>query len=98
MVARYITISDSIINDIDKGILLVDQRMPSLRQFTQLHDVSMTTANNCYQRLLDLGWLHAKPQIGYFITQPLNKQSTPFILHLIHKLLSLKSANPSFKG
>jgi len=77
MTARYITISDNIINDIDKGILLVDKRMPSLRQFTQLHNVSMTTANNCYQRLLDLGWLHAKPQIGYFITQPLNKQNTP---------------------
>lgn len=77
MTARYITISDNIINDIDKGILLVDQRMPSLRQFTQLHNVSMTTANNCYQRLLELGWLHVKPQIGYFITQPLNKQSMP---------------------
>ncbi|MCJ8351244.1 PLP-dependent aminotransferase family protein [Moritella sp.] len=77
MAARYITISDTIINDIDNGLLLIGQRMPSLRQFTRLHDVSMTTANNCYQRLLDLGWLHAKPQIGYFITQPLNKQSTP---------------------
>ncbi|MFT7684356.1 MAG: DNA-binding transcriptional MocR family regulator [Moritella dasanensis] len=77
MAARYITISDTIINDIDNGVLVIDQRMPSLRQFTQLHEVSMTTANNCYQRLLDLGWLHAKPQIGYFITQPLNKQSTP---------------------
>ncbi|MGR6779196.1 PLP-dependent aminotransferase family protein [Moritella viscosa] len=77
MAARYITISDNIINDIDKGILLVDKRMPSLRQFTQLHNVSMTTANNCYQRLLDLGWLYAKPKIGYFITQPLNKQNTP---------------------
>lgn len=77
MAARYITISDTIISDIDNGVLVIDQRMPSLRQFTQLHDVSMTTANNCYQRLLDLGWLHVKPQIGYFITQPLNKQSTP---------------------
>ena len=51
MAARYITISDTIINDIDNGLLLIDQRMPSLRQFTRLHDVSMTTANNCYQRL-----------------------------------------------
>jgi len=50
MVARYITISDNIISDIDQGVLLVDQRMPSLRQFTQLYGVSMTTANNCYQR------------------------------------------------
>ena len=77
MTARYISISDKIINDIDNGVLALEQRMPSLRKFTQLHDISMTTANNSYQRLLELGWLTSKPQVGYFVSQPLNKQTTP---------------------
>jgi len=77
MTARYISISDKIINDIDNGVLATEQRMPSLRKFTQLHEISMTTANNCYQRLVELGWLISKPQIGYFVSHPFNKKTTP---------------------
>jgi len=77
MSARYISLSDKIIEDIHQGLLPLEQRMPSLRQFTQLHQVSMTTANNCYQRLIELGWLTAKPQTGYFVSQPFNHQKTP---------------------
>jgi len=77
MTARYITLADKIIDDINNDLLCLEQRMPSLRQFTQLHGVSMTTANNCYQHLVELGWLKVKPQTGYFVSQPFNKQTTP---------------------
>lgn len=51
--------------------------MPSIRKFSQLHEVSVTTAINCYHRMQELGWLQAKPQSGYYVTQPFGKQNTP---------------------
>ena len=77
MTARYIELSEDIIDNINNQRLIIGQRMPSIRKFTQLHQVSMTTAISCYQRLQDQGWLQAKPQSGIFVSQPLNKTTIP---------------------
>jgi len=77
MTARYIELCDNVIDNIVNQRLAMGQRMPSIRKFTQLHHVSMTTALNCYQRLQEQGWLYAKPQSGFFVSQPLDKNITP---------------------
>ena len=51
--------------------------MPSIRQFTDLHGVSKTTALNCYRLLEERGWLQAKPQSGFYATRPLGEQPLP---------------------
>ena len=66
-----------IVADIKLGRLTLGQRMPSIRQCSKIYDVSITTANNCYQNLQALGWLQAKPQSGYFVTQPFGKHKKP---------------------
>lgn len=70
MPAKYILLSNKIISDIAQQRLSFGQRMPAIRKFSKMHGVSNTTAINCYQNLQELGWLQAKPQSGYFVTQP----------------------------
>lgn len=66
---RYKQLAKQCVQQIESGQLAVNSKMPSLRNFKQLHNVSMTTALNCYQYLESLGWLLAKPQSGYYVAQ-----------------------------
>jgi DNA-binding transcriptional MocR family regulator len=77
LVAKYIQLAESVIDNIENEQLTIAQRMPSVRKFSTLYNVSITTALNCYQRLEDLGWLYSKPQSGFFVTQPLGKVIAP---------------------
>ena len=77
MTAKYISLSNEIISDIELGRLVLGQRMPAIRKFSIMHNVSNTTAINCYQNLQELGWLQVKPQSGYFVTQPFGKNKIP---------------------
>ncbi|WP_028868163.1 PLP-dependent aminotransferase family protein [Psychromonas arctica] len=75
---RYIQLATQCVQQIKSGQLALHAKMPSLRKFKQLHNVSMTTALNCYQHLESLGWLVAKAQSGYYVAQqsPLMDQSS----------------------
>jgi len=80
---RYKQLAAQYVHKIESGQLAVNARMPSLRNFKQLHNVSMTTALNCYQHLESLGWLLAKPQSGYYVAnQSLlnNKPTAPTLI------------------
>jgi DNA-binding transcriptional MocR family regulator len=66
---RYKQLAKQYVQQIESGQLAIHSKMPSLRHFTTLHSVSMTTALNCYQYLESLGWLLAKPQSGYYVAQ-----------------------------
>ncbi|WP_409440332.1 PLP-dependent aminotransferase family protein [Psychromonas sp. GE-S-Ul-11] len=66
---RYKELAAQCIQQIESGQLAVNTKMPSLRNFKLLHNVSMTTALNCYQHLESLGWLLAKPQSGYYVAK-----------------------------
>jgi len=77
LVAKYIQLADRIIAEIENEQLEHAQRMPSIRKFSQLYNISITTALNCYQRLEEFGWLQAKAQSGYYVTKPLGKNLPP---------------------
>jgi len=80
---RYKQLAKQCLQQIESGQLLVNSKMPSLRNFKQLHNVSMTTALNCYQHLESLGWLIAKPQSGYYVAQRsllVEKPQTPTVI------------------
>jgi DNA-binding transcriptional MocR family regulator len=80
-----------IISDIKLGRLNLGQRMPAIRKFSQLYEVSKTTTIHCYQNLQELGWLLAKPQSGYFVTQPFGINNTPEFPQFISKVSHPKS-------
>ncbi|KDE39888.1 Transcriptional regulator, GntR family domain [Nitrincola lacisaponensis] len=74
---RYQGIAEKIIDDISHKKLAQGSRMPSLRKLAQQFDVSMTTAINTYHHLEELGWIIAKPQSGFYVSQPLLSSQTP---------------------
>lgn len=92
MTAKYISLSDMIISDIKLGRLCLGQRMPAIRQFSKMYNVSNTTTINCYQSLQELGWLQARPQSGYFVTQPFGKNNRPDFPQFISKVSHPKSS------
>jgi DNA-binding transcriptional MocR family regulator len=55
---------------IASGALAPGDRMPSVRNLTRLHSVSLSTALQACRFLEDKGWLEARPRAGYFVRRP----------------------------
>lgn len=51
----------------EKGALHAGARMPSVRELMRRHEVSLSTALQAVRLLEDLGWLQARPRVGYFV-------------------------------
>jgi DNA-binding transcriptional MocR family regulator len=77
---RYKELAEQCIEQFETGIILINSKMPSLRTFKIQHNVSMTTALNCYQYLQSLGWIVAKPQSGYFVCAPFSTLEKPQLI------------------
>lgn len=75
--ARYKLLAEQIVNDIHSGRLAEGMKLPSLRQLSRQHAVSMSTAVSCYQELESQGWIAAWPQSGFFVSVARNKFRTP---------------------
>lgn len=52
---------------IASGALRAGDRLPSVRQLSQLHGVSMTTALQAFRHLENRGVVQARPKSGYFV-------------------------------
>ncbi|PSV95399.1 transcriptional regulator [Photobacterium angustum] len=65
--AKYQQLVKSIIEDIKDNSLVANTKLPSLRQLAKQHEVSISTAVNCYQELESQGWIIAKPKQGFFV-------------------------------
>lgn len=52
---------------IDSGALRPGDRLPSVRQLSQQHGVSMSTALQAYRSLENRGIVQARPKSGYFV-------------------------------
>lgn len=60
--------------------------MPSLRQLAKQQTVSMSTAVSCYQELESQGWIHARPQAGYYVSPRCQKHNTPEWAQFVSKV------------
>lgn len=94
---RYKQIADQFIQDIQQGRLPPNQRLPSLRQLATLHQISLTTALNCYHRLEELGWAIAKPQAGFYTSMP-NTVPSPSISQSFTSIQTDPSAQQPIDG
>ncbi|MCG8569256.1 MAG: PLP-dependent aminotransferase family protein [Spirochaetes bacterium] len=63
----YITIADDIAMQIDKGIYRVGDKLPSIRQMSQISKVSINTIKEAYFRLENKQLISPRPQSGYFV-------------------------------
>ena len=66
---QYQLLADQITTKIQTGELAVGQRLNSLRQFAEQHQVSLNTARNCYELLESKGLIFVKPKAGYFVNR-----------------------------
>jgi len=76
----YKQLAAQCITDIKSGKIASQSRMPSLRNFKMQHNISMTSALNCYQHLEARGWIISKPQSGFFVCQQFTSQAQPELI------------------
>jgi len=91
--SKYKTIANQFIHEIEAGKLTEGSRMPSLRQLSKQQAVSMSTAVSCYQELESQGWIHVRPQAGYYVSPLRSKHNTPEWAHFVSKV---SKVNQSF--
>ncbi|MBD1557136.1 PLP-dependent aminotransferase family protein [Vibrio sp. S9_S30] len=87
--SMYKTLARRFIQKIEAGKLPEGSRMPSLRQLSKQQTVSMSTAVSCYQELESQGWIHARPQAGYYVSPQRSKHNTPEWARFVSKVSSV---------
>lgn len=63
----YEKLADAIEEQIRRGVLLPGERIPSVRQTSQNHQLSITTVIRAYLLLESRGMIESRPQSGYFV-------------------------------
>lgn len=71
----YQKIIDYIMDNIDKGIILPGDKLPSLRKIAEQFGVSLSTAVEAYQRLESYGYVSVKDRSGYQALLPSSEES-----------------------
>ncbi|NVK39119.1 MAG: winged helix-turn-helix transcriptional regulator, partial [Gammaproteobacteria bacterium] len=67
MTTLYQKVAEDIAQDIQQGVYLAGQKVPSVRSLSKVKDVSISTITQAYALLEDQGFLTAKPQSGYYV-------------------------------
>ena len=78
---------------VDAGVLLAGERIPSVRQTSQHHKLSITTVLRAYVFLESQGVIESRPQSGYFVRDAAAKALAPAAPQSAHKS-ARKSAPP----
>ena len=78
----YLYIYECIKNDIRKGNIKANEKLPSKRNLAKQLEVSLITIENAYSQLLIEGYITAIEKKGYFVNEveiikSSNKKSTP---------------------
>ena len=67
----------SIRHMIEDGIWKAHNKLPSLREQSELSGYSLMTVLNAYQELEAQGWLYAKDKSGYYIAERADLRRVP---------------------
>lgn len=66
----YVVLADELEAQVRSGSLPVGERAPSLRTMSRRKRVSVTTVQQAYYRLEDLGFLSPRARSGFFVRLP----------------------------
>ena len=64
---RYEQLAANLARQIELGAYQPGRRLPSVRQTSKEHGLSVTTVLQAYGLLEDQGWIEARPQSGYYV-------------------------------
>ncbi len=70
----YISIARHIEQQIDKDVLKVGDKLPSIRMICRQHGVSMSTAQFAYYELERKSLVESRPQSGYYVTNTFKRR------------------------
>lgn len=77
MTPLYISLADSLTQQIDEGVFTAGDRLPSIRHLREQHDVSATTAVEAYRLLESRGLVESRPRSGFFVRRRRPRQPAP---------------------
>ena len=81
MTAKYIQIATQLMGKIEQQLIDNGAKMPSLRSFCQLHNISMTTALACYRYLEKRDYLTPEYKKGYYVQRPVRLEGSGIKRH-----------------
>src|SRR2546425_5666807 len=67
----YMKLAQSLERQIQKGTFTVGDQVPSVRELSQQHRVSVSTVLQAYFWLENKGWIEAKAKSGFYVRTPL---------------------------
>jgi DNA-binding transcriptional MocR family regulator len=70
----YVSIAKHIAQQIDKDVLKVGDKLPSIRMICRQHGVSMSTAQFAYYELERRSLVESRPQSGYYVTNTFKRR------------------------
>src|SRR6267142_3073610 len=66
----YLKVAHSLEGQIQKGAFGVGDQVPSVRQLSRQHRVSISTVLQAYFWLENKGWIEAKAKSGFYVRTP----------------------------
>lgn len=75
--SRYGSIVERVKSEIQQKIWRPGERVPSVREMSKAHGVSVMTVLKAYEYLESEGWIHAKAKTGYFVSPHFNRLPSP---------------------
>ena len=67
VMTRYEKVATVLRERIEHGLYRVGDRLPSIRAVCQELGVSISTAQEAYRQLMDVGLIESRPKSGYFV-------------------------------
>ncbi len=86
---KYLLLSDSIINQIDQGKLIMDQKLPSVNKLAEEFSFSRETVFKALNHLSERGIVKAIDKIGYFVNDT-SPQTEFRVFFMLDKYTSFK--------
>jgi DNA-binding transcriptional regulator YhcF (GntR family) len=87
-ISKIELVTRSIANDIERGVLKPDERLPSVNEFNEKFKVSRDTVWKAYKKLESQGYIFSRSSAGFFAVGP--KQDKIKIVLIFNKLSSYK--------
>src|SRR5437867_8264664 len=67
----YLRVAQSLEGQIQQGAFRIGDQVPSVRQLSRQHRVSVSTVLQAYFWLENKGWIEARPKSGFYVKVPL---------------------------
>ncbi len=85
----YLQIKNYFLDLINKGLLKIDDMLPSVREVAISFNINPNTVVKGYQELIDEGYIISIPKKGYFVSiKNINDNKNEMLVHKLQELLS----------